>query len=214
MSNGWRTGDNAYAGDLYRMSGPPLAGGAFDATKVKGEKVGYLSLSFVNANEGNFTAQVKGTYISRKIERFQYTPQGSSCATGGSTGALPNYQDLWWRSPAGSESGWGVFLTHQGDSIFLAWFTYAADGRGTWLVASNVARTGNGTYSGTLFRAVGPPYSASPWNGSRVALAPAGSVALTFSDDDHATLAYTVDTQSGSKPLTRFTFSSPRTQCR
>jgi hypothetical protein len=39
-------------------------------------------------------------------------------------------------------------------------------------------------------------------------------VTLTFSDEDHATLAYAVDAQAGAKPLTRFTFSSPKTLCR
>ena len=38
-----------------------------------------------------------------------------------------NYQDLWWAAPAGSEAGWGVNLTHQGDTIFATWFTYDLD---------------------------------------------------------------------------------------
>src|SRR6185312_17220634 len=31
--------------------------------------------------------------------------------------AAPNYQGLWWASPAGSESGWGINFAHQGDII-------------------------------------------------------------------------------------------------
>jgi len=212
MSNGWRNGDNSYTGDLYRMSGPPL-GTAFDAAKVKATKVGAATVSFVDAQNGNFTAQVNGVQFFRKISRFNYTPQGSKCTTGGVAGPSTNYQDLWWRSPAGSESGWGIFLTHQGDTLFLAWFTYGGDGRPTWLVASNVAKSASGSYTGTVFRAVGPPFSASPWDAKQVKLAPAGSVTLTFSDPDNATLAYTVDTQSASKSLTRFAFSTPKTVC-
>ena len=37
------------------------------------------------------------------------------------TGTPPppaNYTGLWWASPAGSESGWGISLAHQGDVIF------------------------------------------------------------------------------------------------
>src|SRR5262249_40371998 len=29
-----------------------------------------------------------------------------------------NYQGLWWAAPAGSQSGWGLNLAHQGDVIF------------------------------------------------------------------------------------------------
>ena len=35
-----------------------------------------------------------------------------------------------------------------------------------------------------------------------------------FSDPDNATLAYTVDTQSATKSLTRFVFSNPKTACK
>ncbi|HEX4782635.1 MAG TPA: hypothetical protein VH301_17895, partial [Usitatibacter sp.] len=35
-----------------------------------------------------------------------------------------NVQGLWWRSPAGSESGWGVNITHQSNTLFATWFTY------------------------------------------------------------------------------------------
>lgn len=212
MTNGWRNGTNAYTGDLYRMTGPPM-NGPFDPGKVKAVKVGAASIAFDDASNGNFTARVDGIPFFRKITRFQVTSTGSRCATGGAPGALPNYQDLWWRSPAGSESGWGIFMTHEADTLFLAWFTYAGDGHGTWLVASNVAKTGNATYAGTLFRAVGPPFSAAPWDASKVKLAPAGSVQVTFSDADNATLAYTLDTQPGTKSLTRFAFSSPKTIC-
>ncbi|HEX6793354.1 MAG TPA: glycosyl hydrolase family 28-related protein, partial [Casimicrobiaceae bacterium] len=40
--------------------------------------------------------------------------------------ASPNYEGLWWASPAGSESGWGINFAHQGDIIFATWFTYDA----------------------------------------------------------------------------------------
>ena len=34
-----------------------------------------------------------------------------------------NFGGLWWNSPAGSESGWGINFAHQGDQIFASWFT-------------------------------------------------------------------------------------------
>ena len=49
-------------------------------------------------------------------------------------GSAPNYQGIWWNSPATSEDGWGINFAHQGDTIFASWFTYdtlAAAG-GSW----------------------------------------------------------------------------------
>src|SRR5262249_46385393 len=64
----------------------------------------------------------------------------------GKQAANANYQGLWWRSPANSESGWGVNLAHQGDILFATWFTYDASGAGQWFVMSNGNKTGPGTY--------------------------------------------------------------------
>ncbi|HEX7327114.1 MAG TPA: S8 family peptidase, partial [Casimicrobiaceae bacterium] len=45
----------------------------------------------------------------------------------------PNYQGLWWASPATSESGWGLNVAHQGNLIFATWFTYDTSGKALWL---------------------------------------------------------------------------------
>ncbi len=47
-----------------------------------------------------------------------------------------NYQDLWYAFPADSEKGWGINFTHQGNTIFATWFTFAVDGQPLWLVAA------------------------------------------------------------------------------
>jgi hypothetical protein len=213
LSNGIRNGDNSYTGDLHRMTGPPF-NAPFDASRVAHVKVGAATLSFDDATTGNLTANVLGVNIYKKITRFEYASPVPACAAAGTPGALPNYQDLWWKSPAHSESGWGVFITHQGDTLFVAIFTYAADGRGMWLSGSNVARTGNATYSGALFRGVGPPYTAAQWDRSKVAMAPVGSVSLSFADANNATMTYTVDTVTQAKTLTRHVFATPGTVCR
>jgi YVTN family beta-propeller protein len=213
MSNGTRNGDNSYTGDLYRMTGPPF-NAVFDPAKVVNTRVGAATLAFDNATTGNLTANVLGVNIYKKITRFEYANPVPQCAAGGASGTLPNYQDLWWKSPANSEPGWGVFITHQGDTLFVAIFTYAADGRGMWLSGSNVTRTGNGTYSGALFRGIGPPYTAAQWDRSKVALAPVGTVSLTFADAGNATMTYTVDTITQTKAITRHQFATPGTVCR
>src|SRR3990167_7926115 len=64
-----------------------------------------------------------------------------------------NYQDLWW-NPA--ESGWGINITHQGDTMFATWFIYDAAGKPLWLVMSNGVKSGSGSFSGDLYRTSGP----------------------------------------------------------
>lgn len=127
--------------------------------------------------------------------------------------ATPNVQGLWWKSPASSESGWGVNLTQQGDILFATWFTYDADGRGLWLVAPALVRTGSG-YSGALYRTTGPAFSANPWNGGAVVATEVGTATLAFADADTGTFTYTYAGVTQSKPITRQAFATPATVCR
>ena len=213
MSDGARNGANSYTGDLYRTTGPAL-NTPFDASKVVRTKVGVATFSFDDARTGNVTAMVDGMQVFKKLTRQEFAAPVPTCAIGGAAGASPNYQDLWWRSPAGSESGWGLNIAHQGDVLFVTWFTYGGDGRGTWLVASNVARTGNGTYAGTLYRSVGPPMNASPWDPARVNRMPAGQVSFSFTDANNGVMTSTLEGVTRSVPITRQVFSSPASGCR
>jgi len=119
--------------------------------------------------------------------------------------AAPNYQGLWWNAPAGSESGWGINLAHQGDVLFATWFTYDAAGDGWWL-SMTANRTAEGTYSGTLIESGGPGYSAVPFDPSKVTRTPVGNATLTFSDADNGTFSYTAKGVQQSKTITRFAF--------
>jgi hypothetical protein len=107
-----------------------------------------------------------------------------------------------------------VNVTHQGDILFVTWFTYDAGGSGLWLVASNVARTGNGTYSGTLYRTWGQPFDMQPWSPASLRVMPVGAVSLAFSDANNGVFTATVDGVTVSKPITRQVFASPATVCR
>ncbi len=215
MPNGARTAasSNAYAGEVYRTTGPSL-GTPFDPAKVSTSAVGTASVSLLDADRAVFSATVFGKQVDKDITRQVYAAPMPVCAVGASPGAQANYQDMWWASPAGSQSGWGVNLAHEGDILFLTWFTYGPDGKALWLVGSNVARTGNNTYSGTLYRTWGPPYGAQPWNRSLVSMMPVGSVTVAFSDAANGTFSYTAMGVSGSVQITRQVFSSPATACR
>src|SRR5213593_4857840 len=95
----------------------------------------------------------------------------------------PSYQGLWWNSPAGSESGWGINLTHQGDRIFATWFTYDTTGKEWWL-AMSAHSTAMNTFSGILYETRGPPFDTAPFNPADVTVIPVGLGSLTFSDTD------------------------------
>jgi hypothetical protein len=159
---------------------------------------------------------VNGVSQTKPITRQVYAASLPTCTPADSSGpSASNFQDLWWRSPANSESGWGVNITHQGDIIFATWFTYGTDGRGMWLVMSDGRRTGPGNaYSGALYRTTGPAFSAAPWNPSQVGVTQAGTGTFTFSDASNGTFAYTVDGVTQSKAITRQVYGSPVTACR
>lgn len=212
MSSGERVGDNSYAGTLYRTRGPAFSTVPFESAKVSASAVGTASFSFTDANNGIFRYTVKGVSGAKPITRQLFsTPP--TCALGMDNAGLPNYQDLWW-SRGGTEPGWGVNVTHQGDTLFITWFTYGSGGDGMWLVGSNMARTGNATYAGTLYRTVGPPFDSADWRASQVGIAPAGHATLVFSDNDNGTFTYTLDGVSQSKQISRQVFANPKTVCR
>jgi YVTN family beta-propeller protein len=212
MSNGARSGDNAWSGTLYRTTGPALDA-AFGSAPVRTTAVGSATFSFSDASSGLFTATVDGVTVTKPIYRQVYAGPVPACAAGGSAGAQPNYQDLWWRT-GGGESGWGLNVTHQGDILFVTWFTYDSSGKGLWLVGSRVEKTGNATYSGTLYRTWGAPFDRQPWDPSSVRAMPVGAVTLTFSDPGNGVLSATVEGSTITKPITRQLFASPPTVCR
>ncbi|HYC37102.1 MAG TPA: hypothetical protein VEC19_11800 [Usitatibacter sp.] len=126
---------------------------------------------------------------------------GLASSAGAQTTATQTYQGIWWAAPAGSESGWGINLTHQGDVIFATWFTYDSGGRALWLVSSLV-REGDGSYSGDFFRTKGPPYSDAAFDSARVNVAKVGNGQLRFQSPTSATFTYDINGLRGSKSLT------------
>jgi hypothetical protein len=119
----------------------------------------------------------------------------------------PNYEGLWWNSPAESESGWGINLAHQGDIIVATWFTYDLTGKTLWLImtASKVVAQTD-TYKGTLLQETGPPFNSVPFSPSLVRGTVVGSGTLSFTDLNTGTFAYTVKGITQTKTITRQVF--------
>lgn len=120
-------------------------------------------------------------------------------------GPAVNYTGLFWNAPAGSESGWGLSVAHQGGVVFATWFTYDATGRPWWL-AMTAQTTGAGVFSGTLYQTRGPAFDAVPFDPSRVSAVGVGTATLAFADRDNGRFFYTVNGISQSKAVTRQVF--------
>ena len=205
---------NDYSGTVYSTTGPSYDSANFSAAApVAVNAVGTATISFLSSNLGTFSYTVDGVTQMKTITRQVFGPM-PACTLGGSAGANPNYQALWWRSPAGSENGWGVNVTHQGDIIFATWFTYDSARRGMWLVMSNGRRTSANTFTGELYRTTGPAFDSITWNGSSVRATQVGTATFSFTDAANGTFSYTVNGVSASKTITRQVFSSPATVCR
>ncbi len=204
---------NVFNGTLYRTRGPAFSTVPFNPANVTATAVGNGTLAFSGANSGTFAYTVNGVSQTKSITRQVLGPL-SACTFGAQAdlSLAPNYPDLWWAAPGGSESGWGVNVTQQGTTIFATWFTYDVDGSPLWLSATLTPTAGN-AFGGTLYRTTGPPFNAVPFDPNRVTLAPVGTLTLTFANGNAATFAYAVNGVAQVKSITRQVFRSPGTVC-
>jgi lysyl endopeptidase len=144
-------------------------------------------------------------------EGFGQTPdQAVMCVPSGREAvALPptatNFGGIWQGAPAGSQSGWGINIEHQGDVIFATWFTYDASGNVWWLSMTGTRVAGN-SFSGILIQTSGPPFFSARFDPTHVTRTPIGAGTLTFNGTDGGTFAYALNGTAQSKTITRFAF--------
>jgi hypothetical protein len=120
---------------------------------------------------------------------------------------LPQFDvtDLWW-NPA--ENGWGINLTQKPNGTLVAlWYTYAADTGPLWLIMSGGTWTTSRTFTGTLYRASGQPYSPLPFNPGSVHYTPVGSLTFNFTDADNGSFTWVVDGVQGIEIIERNEFN-------
>jgi hypothetical protein len=113
-------------------------------------------------------------------------------------------------------TGWGIKLTHQGDTIFATWFTSDHDHTPMWLVVT-ATKSGPGMYAGNLLRTTNPPFNSVPFppigSPGGVVSSVVGTATFTFIDGNTATFAYTVNDVSQTKAIMRQVFRPPGTVC-
>lgn len=120
--------------------------------------------------------------------------------------ANTNLTDTWW---APNESGWGVFLTHQGDTAGFGLFHYDAQGRPFFVTGglTLVARTQPGNYpvlAGALYRSNGPAFGAN-FDPAQVTREVAGQVSFEPVSPTEARLHLTLNGQAVTKLVARMT---------
>jgi hypothetical protein len=209
-----RTAGENYTGDIYSGTGPSYAQVPFDPAQVTATKVGTATLAFGGDASATFAYTVNGITQSKSITRQAFGDPQPTCTWGGTADAVAatNYQDMWWASPPGTESGWGINFAHQGDTIFASWFTFGLDGKPLWMVAA-ARKTAPRIYTGTLFTGTGPAFNAVPFDPNQVVGSAAGNTTIRFLDGENALFVYTVGGVTQTKAITRQSFSSAPTVC-
>jgi hypothetical protein len=214
MSNGVLQSDGrTFSGVLYRTTGSAFNASPFTPlTEANLTNVGTMSLSFTDVDQAILDYTVNGTSVAKTIHRQVYGSRAATCV-GFSASRAPatNYQDLWWNP---NESGWGVNVTHQDNVLFATLFTYDAAGKGLWLVMSAGVRQSDGSFAGDLYQTTGPAFNAQPFTPIGAGnVATVGTMRFTFSDGEHATLAYTYNGTAVTKAIMRQVFSAPPPAC-
>ena len=118
--------------------------------------------------------------------------------------ANANDYNGWWWNP--DQSGQGINIGHQGNQVFIAWFTYDETGKGAWLVMGGPLSTPT-TLSGPLYRTTGPALGTT-FDPNQVKETQVGTGTLTFSDLHHASFAWTFNGHSGTLALIRESYAA------
>lgn len=212
MSNAELTAPGTFKGRIYVTNGPAFSAVPFDPSKVTRTDVGEGTFTFASVKKGTFEYTVNGVHQVKEMSRYEFGDVIPECTGGGEMPAVVNYQDLWWNP---SESGWGLTIAHQGDVMFVAWFTYDAKGNGQWLMMPDLRRVGlSDTFRGTIYRARGNVFSAVPWDPKSVLSVAAGTATLAFHNAREADFLYTLDGISQVKRVERYEYATPKAVCR
>ncbi len=208
-----RQADGSFTGAVYQTTGTvfnQINGSPAVRSTVA---IGTATLRFTGAAMGTFTYTINGVTQTKNISRQQYTASATTCTqvpASASRAASTNYQDL-WNIPA--EAGWGVNITHQTDTLFATWFTYRADGTAQWLVASDVARQSDGSFTGILYRTTGIAFNLINGAKSSLTTAPVGNIKFAFPNGENGVMTYTLDGISGTKNIVRQVFGNTVNSC-
>src|SRR5271154_2141263 len=120
---------------------------------------------------------------ARRIAAVALTSLCLAAPLANATRMTPDPTGMWY-DPA--QPGWGMSITQQGETIFVALFVYDANHNPEWFVASDVVDSGavvnflvGEAYAGTLYKTTGPAY-AQPSDTTAFSATPVGTIQLAY----------------------------------
>lgn len=214
LSAATRQADGRYVGPISSFNGQPFNQISNAQSWTTTATLGEARLAIGADGKLDFGYTVNGITQSKRLEKVSFVANPPSCTfTTASRASATNYTDIWWKD---NESGWGLSMIHQGDSIFIAWYTYGSDGKPMW-VTGLASRQADGSYTGSLNRpAGGTPFNQINGPATTFPIPTVGSFRLSFIDGERGTFDYTLDNITQSKPISRFVFvgaGTPVTVC-
>jgi hypothetical protein len=195
MSGGsWNADYTRLTGPVYQPGGSPFD--SYDARRLQvGAPVGTATITFTSLNDAVFDYTLNGITGKKFISRFKF----------GRAEAIPtiSVKDIWW---AGStENGWGISIAQQDRSLFATWYTYDGNGKTTWFVMPGGSWEGT-TYTGQLYSTSGSPWLGTVFNAAAAQVQSIGSLTLSFTDANSATMTTTLNGKSITKTISRLGF--------
>ena len=157
--------------------------------------MGIGSINFTSDSTAELSYTVGSVFGFKSISRLAFGAVN--------TAPITDYTDMWWGGTA--QDGWGVVLTQQYHNIFAAWYTYDSSGQTTWFVMPDGSWSNN-TYSGPLYSTKGTPVIGGTYNAAALVVTPVGTLSIAFADANDATMTYTVNGLTQTKPITRLPF--------
>jgi len=145
----------------------------------------------------------KEWFVVNSLKRLAATLAFAAfCAAAPSHASLgTNFSDQWWKP---DESGWGISVLQQYDTLFVDLFVYDTSGRPTWYTAAAYLQhqAGRTVFIGDLYTANGPWFGGF-FNPGAFTARKVGTLQFDAASTDFATLTYSVDGVFVSKPVQR-----------
>jgi hypothetical protein len=123
------------------------------------------------------------------------------------TTTVTDYEDIWYNSPAESESGWGVNIAQQGEVLFATAFIYGPDNTPRWLFSTLQSAGDNVTFEGDLYTIASGTYYGAPWTGISTPHT-VGTMTFKFASTTTGTMTYTVNGTTVTKNIVRQTWAN------